>query len=293
MDWLNAYAPDARRDEPIGRLTWYKLGGSAQWFYQPRSHEQLAQVIRRAHREHIPVRVLGGGANVLVADTGVNGIVLRLDQPAFRDVFIDGEVVRAGAGADLMALSRRVSAMGLAGMEGLAGIPGSVGGATRMNAGGKYGSIADVVESIEVMTPLGDVESWTASQVGFRYRGSAVGANIVLSTSMRLHREDSKAVIARYRQYMEEKLESQPMAEHSAGCVFKNPPNAPAGRLIDEAGFKGLVCGRAMVSVRHANFIVAERGASAGEVLKLIDEVREGVRAFHGVELETEIDVWR
>jgi UDP-N-acetylmuramate dehydrogenase len=292
MDWLRDFEADTQRDVALGRMTWFRLGGPGRFLARPSSVEQLAALVRRARDAGVDCRVLGAGANVLVRDEGFDGLVIRLDHPIFKEVRIDGTSVEAGAGVDLMPLARRLSSIGLSGMEGLAGIPATVGGAVRMNAGGRFGEFSDVVREITVLDRDGRVERWPRERIGFGYRRSAVGDRVVLSAQLGLSREDPMVSRERFEEYFGYKLRTQPMAEHTAGCVFKNPPGQSAGRLIDQAGLKGAREGAASVSSQHANFIVGESGATASDVLMLIDRIRDRVRRVWGTELEVEIDIW-
>lgn len=241
----------------------------------------------------MPLKVLGDGANVLVSDNGFDGVVVRLDQPAFRVVQWRGSTVTVGAGVDLMPFSRQCASLGMSGLECMAGIPATVGGAVRMNAGGKFGDFGDVVTGVDVLTPEGRFESWSRERLAFGYRRSAVRGEIILSAELQLRPDDPERIRATYDEYFEFKKRSQPLAAQSAGCIFKNPPGESAGRLIDRAGLKGAVRGGASVSRQHANFIVAERHATAGDVIGLIDLVRQRVAEAFGVQLEVEVDIWQ
>jgi len=279
----------------LAELTWFGLGGRARYVAHPAGADSLGVILRRALDHGVPVKILGGGANVLVRDDGFDGVVVRLDDESFRRVEIDGDCVRAGAGVDLMRLARRCSQAGLAGLECLAGIPGTVGGAIRMNAGGSYGEVSTVVETVAVVDPghpLPQRQTLSRRQVGFGYRRTGLGSRIVTGATFRLRQEDPADVYARFKDLWRLKQASQPMADHSAGCIFTNPKDDSAGRLIDRAGLKGARSGGARVSDRHANFIVADRGATASDVLNLIDLVRDTVCDRFGTELELEIDVW-
>lgn len=292
MTWFNEFDGRVKRDVPLSPLTWFKLGGRARHMFMPGDEKQLARMIRRAREEEMPSRLLGGGANILVRDDGVNGLVIRLSEPAFRQIRHDGDVVTAMGGADLMKLSMHCSRRGLSGLEFLAGIPGTVGGAIRMNAGGKFGQMSDVVRSVRVMTADGNIETRATDEIGFKYRTSKIGACVVLSAELALHADDPQEVMARFHEIWNYKKATQPLAENSAGCIFKNPQGASAGKLIDEAGLKGESVGAASVSVNHANFIVTREGATAAHVLDLVDRIKARVMAEFGVELELEIDVW-
>ncbi|MFQ5414146.1 MAG: UDP-N-acetylmuramate dehydrogenase [Phycisphaerae bacterium] len=292
MDWLSGFANRTARDAALAPRTWYRLGGPAAYLVRPTDPTDLAELVRRAADTRVEVRILGAGANVLVRDAGVDGIVILLDAPAFRTVRVDGTCVEAGAGVDLMPLVRACCARGLSGLECMAGIPGTVGGAVRMNAGGPAGTFGDVVDTIDVLSRTGVRETWPAERIRFGYRTSAVGDCIVLSARLRLCQAHPETVRDRYDAAFAQKRRTQPLADKSAGCVFKNPPGASAGALIDHAGLKGVAYGGASVSTRHANFIVADRGATASDVLNLMDLIRDRVRRVHGTELETELDIW-
>lgn len=291
MNWLNEFDRQTDRDVPLADLTWYRLGGRARFLAHPAGSEQLGEILRRAVEHGVPVKILGGGANVLVRDDGFDGLVVRLDDDSFRKVEFDGQEVRAAGGADFMKLVKDCSRRGLAGMEHLAGIPGTVGGAIRMNAGGRDGDISQCVETVEVIDASGR-RLLNREQVGFSYRHTDLQECVVTSATFQLRQEDAKQVYARFMEYWRTKKDAQPLAEHSAGCVFTNPPGDSAGRLIDRAGLKGARCGGARVSERHANFIVADEGATAADVVKLIERIRDTVRAEFGTELELEIDIW-
>jgi UDP-N-acetylmuramate dehydrogenase len=292
MNWLDEFPGRIERDVPLSPLTWFKLGGRARYVYRPGDESQLARMVEQAGTDGTPLRVLGGGANLLVRDDGVDGVVVRLDQPAFCKVEYQGERVTAAGGVDLMRLTRDCCRRGLSGLECMAGIPGTVGGAIRMNAGGKFGSIESVVETVRLLTPAGELETRRRDELGFAYRHSAIGPRIVVSADLRLQQDDPKRVWARYEEIWAYKKASQPLSENSAGCIFKNPPGTSAGRLIDQAGLKGESVGAASVSHDHANFIVTRKGATATDVLGLVERIRKTVRERFGVELELEIDVW-
>lgn len=292
MLWSDEFADRLRENAPLGELTWFKLGGCARYMFSPSSEGELRDALRAAGEAEIEVRVLGGGANLLVRDDGFDGLVIRLDSPAFQAVEYDGTRVIAGGGADLMMLARDCAGRGLAGFECLAGVPGTVGGAIRMNAGGKYGSISDTVRSVRLMDTDGTTIDVRSRVLGFGYRSSLVGRRIVLGATFELSQEDAESVKERFHRIMGEKKASQPMAAHCAGCMFKNPAGESAGRLIDIAGLKGATAGKARVSELHGNFIVADDGATASDVLTLAQRVQTSVREQTGIDLEMEVEVW-
>ena len=293
MNWWREFESRIECDVPLARMTWFRVGGPARFVFRPRDAEDLGALIRRANSEELPVKVLGSGANVLVSDDGYDGIVVRLDGRSFSRIEVHRGRMKVGAGVELMPLVRRCSERGLAGLEGLAGIPATVGGAIRMNAGGRFGCFEDVVSEVELLRRDGSIECRSRDRMGFGYRRSGVGDAIVLSAALELNEDDPDRVRRRFQECFAFKKSSQPLAEHSAGCVFKNPPVGSAGALIDRAGLKGKAYGRARVSDRHANFIITERGATASDVLSLIELIRERVADVFDTVLELEIDVWR
>jgi UDP-N-acetylmuramate dehydrogenase len=293
MDWFAGLEAICRPDVPLADLTWYRLGGAARWLLAPRNTDELADVLRRCRAAGVAWRVLGRGANVLVSDAGFDGAVITLTAPDFTQVAWDPPRVTAGAGAEFPKLCKEAATRGLGGLEGLAGIPGSVGGIIRMNAGGKYGCIADVAESVQVMAADGTVRTLPATEVGFRYRDTSLHDGIVLGATLHLRPGDPETLLAEFRRVWHEKHTDQPpVSVRCAGCIFKNPPGGAAGRLLDRAGLKGVRRGAAEISTRHANFILAHPGARAQDVLDLILHAKERVRQEFGVELELEVDLW-
>ncbi len=293
MSWWSEFADRIECDAPIGRSTWFRLGGSARFLCHPRDSQDLAALVRCAQKHGVPFKVLGSGANVLVSDDGYDGVVIRLDSEAFRRVDRHEDSMTLGAGVDLMPFAKQCSDEGLSGLECMAGIPATAGGAVRMNAGGRFGSFGDVVRRVTCVGRDGIVETIDQSELGFGYRRSLVGDRIVCSVEIELTQDEPAKVKRRFDEYFSYKQETQPLADKSAGCVFKNPPGQSAGALIDRAGLKGTRCGAAHVSHRHANFIIADPGATATDVMQLIDLVRDRVEREFGTRLEIEIDIWR
>lgn len=280
-------------NHPLRRHTWYRIGGPARYFIRPRSEDELAEVIRRCVAHSLPVYILGLGANLLVRDEGIDGAVIRLDEPVFERMEFEGEIVEAGAGADLQKLIVRTVRAGLAGIETLAGIPGTVGGAIRMNAGGKYGDIGAVVESVKTMDLNGGVTRRERDEIIFGYRSSNLVEPIILSARLKLEPEDPDDLVKRYKEVWMYKRNTQPLNTRNSGCIFKNPGSGQsAGQLIDQAGLKGMRIGRAEVSVKHANFIIAHPDCPSEDVLKLIRVIQERVFERHEVGLEPEVRIW-
>ena len=293
---------DATLDAPIGPLTWYETGGRAEALISPKSLKALQLLCQRCDESGIPVRVLGSGANLLVADDGVDGIVIRLNQPTFQETlwndFDNGKPTRIGAGVDLMGIVQESARRGLSGLSQLAGIPATIGGAVRMNAGGSYGDTAQSIHSIELMTMSGKLCTLTAADLDFGYRHSALPAGIVIAAHCNLCSTDPVALRAHVKEVFEYKKRTQPMGDRSAGCMFKNPidpstgKRESAGKLIDLAGMKGKTSGGAFVSEKHGNFIGIRDGGSANDVLALAFDVQQQVFDHSGIQLEREVVVW-
>ncbi len=281
-----------RREVPLAPYTWLHIGGPAQYFIEPTTVEQLAEVLRRCRENDVPVRVLGGGANLLVDDSGVRGAVVRLAGEQFARVEFRGERLGAGAAADLSRMVLRAVRQGVSGLECLTGIPGTVGGAIRMNAGGKFGDIGNIVESVELMDLDGVPYTRMRGDLAFGYRSTNILAKVILGAEFRVAEDDPHRILNQVKQIWIYKKNTQPLAGRNAGCIFKNPRGLAAGALIDKAGLKGKRIGGAQVSDKHANFIIADEGARASDVLKLINVIREAVYKQFEVYLELEIEVW-
>jgi UDP-N-acetylmuramate dehydrogenase len=274
----------------LARLTTFRIGGPAALFLEPESERDLVAVSEAVRQTGIPVAVLGKGSNVLVADEGYRGLVLRLGR-GYRWSARDGDRLTAGGAMPLPALAGVALAHGLAGLEFGVAIPASLGGAVRMNAGAHGGSLADVIESVD-MFGLSDGSSRRvpADEAGFSYRRSALAADgVVVAATVRLRPGEAPDIRARMDEARAWRRRTQPLAEPNCGSVFKNPHGDHAARLIEEAGAKGRRVGSASISTKHANFIVASEGATASDVLTLVREVRGLVEDRSGVRLETEV----
>ncbi len=281
-----------RPDEPLAPHTWLHVGGPAEYFAEPRSPDELAALVRRCRDDELPVRILGGGSNILVRDEGVPGVVIRLADPGFADIERLGRRLTAGGGAKLGHLISTAVREGLAGLEALVGIPGTIGGALHGNAGSRGGDVGQWASRATVMTAAGEVVERARDELVFAYRQSSLDELVILSAEFELDEEDPDELTKRMQKQWIVKKASQPLGHQSAGCIFKSPSGLNAGVLIDQAGLKGTRVGGAEVSDRHANFIIAEPGATSHDVLRLIDLVRSRVADRSGVELELEIEVW-
>ena len=294
---------DVEPDAPLGPRTWFGVGGRADALVRPRSTEALQTLVSRCHRDGIELRVLGEGANLLVADEGVGGVVVHLDHACFRECSLNRrggvEAVRAMAGADLAKLIIDSTRIGLEGLEGLAGIPASIGGAVRMNAGGAFGAISDRLHSVAVIDRRGEVAIHPAADLAMGYRRCRLPGPVLLWAAFRLDEGDPVALRTRVKEVFAYKRSTQPLADHSAGCMFRNPEaeidgvRRGAGWLIDQAGLKGASVGGASVSRQHANFFTVAPGATASELLELSSLVADRVFERFGIRLEREVVVWR
>jgi UDP-N-acetylmuramate dehydrogenase len=292
MPLLDEFRDIVRRDEPLAPHTYFRLGGPAECFVRPRSIDELAAVVRRCRKDDVPVRLLGGGCNLLVRDEGVRGVVIKLDDHAFTAVNVTGNRVDAGAGAQLSNVITRAAKEKLAGLELLVGIPGTIGGSLCMNAGGRAGDIGQFTSTATIMDWAGEIHVRQRQDLQFNYRETNLDDAIVLGGQFELEQDDPEAIEKRMRKIWITKKASQPMGFQSAGCIFKNTRGLSAGLLIDQTGLKGTKVGGAEVSDRHANFIVANSGCTARDVLRLIDLVRSRVSDRFGIDLELEIKVW-
>jgi UDP-N-acetylmuramate dehydrogenase len=281
-----------KTDESLASRTWFGIGGPAKYFVTPRNVEELAEAVKRCRENDVPVYVLGGGANLLIDDAGVKGAVVHLGQGDFAETAVVEGGVRAMAGVDMGKLVLRCVRDGLSGLECLTGIPGSVGGCVRMNAGGAFGDLGNVVESVQVMNDDGEVFTRYRADLAFAYRSTNIASKFILGAEFRLSEDDPHRILKQVKQIWIYKKNTQPLGHHSAGCIFKNPRGLSAGALIDRAGLKGKRVGGAFVSDKHANFILTDDGAKASDVLKLINIIRETVYKAHEVYLELEIEVW-
>jgi UDP-N-acetylmuramate dehydrogenase len=279
---------------PLGPLTTFGVGGPAEYLVRPRTEAELRDVVERCAKAGLDVRVLGRGSNILVCDEGVKGAVIQLVGEAFSTIAPEDDLLRAGAGAPLPKVVAEAARGSLAGIECLVGIPGTVGGAVRMNAGGAFGDMGQTVERVKVMDARGETFYREREDLAFGYRTSNIAARYVLEVELRLMPDGQKAIQERMKKIWISKKNSQPMNAASAGCVFKNPRGLSAGLLIDQAGLKGAAVGGAVVSRKHANYIVLKdrEKARASDILGLIEQIRKAVKERFDVYLESEIEVW-
>jgi len=277
-----------RADAPLAPITWFRVGGPAEVMFRPADEADLAQFLAALPAE-VPVTVLGVGSNVLVRDGGIAGIVIRLGR-GFAAISIEGERVRAGAATLDANLSRAAAKAGIAGLEFLVGIPGTIGGALRMNAGAFGGELADVARVARAVGRDGTVHRLDAAGLGFSYRRSTVPGDWIFTEATLAGRaDDAQAIAARMAAVVRARDAAQPPGTRTGGSTFKNPPGGRAWELIARAGCRGLRRGGAMVSEKHCNFLVNTGVATAADIEALGEEVRRRVAEETGVTLEWEI----
>ena len=277
---------------PLAPLTTFRIGGPAALFLEPESEADLVAVSEALRESGVPLAILGKGSNVLVADAGFEGLVLRLGR-SYRWSARDGDRLTAGGSMPLPALSGVALSHGLTGLEFGVAIPASMGGAVTMNAGAHGGELADVLESVDAFgLSEGTPRRVSASEAGFSYRSSGFAPDtIVVGATARLSPGEPAEIRERMGEAREWRRRTQPLAEPNCGSVFTNPPRDHAARLIEEAGGKGLRVGLASVSTKHANFIVASEGATAIDVVTLISQIQDLVAERSGVRLEPEVRI--
>lgn len=280
-------------EEPLAPMTTWRIGGPAELLAHPADRDDLVLAVSQANEEGVPWRILGNGSNLLVADEGVRGLVLRL-RKTLDDLHRDGRRLTAGAGLMSPRLASSAAALGLSGIEFLSGIPGTLGGAIIMNAGCHGHEIGDSVEEVEYLEADGTLNRYDRRACRFRYRGSGFrgGAGVVLAATLALAPGDPAEMKKIRAEHAAARRKSQPTALPSCGSVFQNPEGDFAGRLIDEAGLKELRSGEIQISDKHANFFVNHGGGSSADVLALVERVEAEVDRRFGVKLRREFELW-
>jgi UDP-N-acetylmuramate dehydrogenase len=283
---------DLKPGASMAEITYLGIGGTTD-LLRMKKHESIPDILNALDAGGIPFKFLGGGSNLLVADGELPWVVVQLAQPN-PDVVIEGNFAMVDASAELGRMVTFCAKRDLGGMEGLIGVPGTVGGALRMNAGAYGVQIGSYVREVKVYRAAErKIEILRGDQISFEYRHTSFAPDdMMLAVKLELPSKPFREILQGIRICNEKRRASQPLGQKSAGCIFKNPPGASAGRMIDELGLKGLSVGDARVSDAHANFFVNAGTASAKDMLALIADVRERVRAAYGFELENEVVVW-
>ena len=292
VKWLRAL-PGVSEDEPLDSRTSFGIGGPAEFFVEMGKPKAIEEVLAGAAERDIPYMLLGAGTNLLIADAGIEGLVVRVVN---REVHIEGRQITAGAGLKMMRLARIAADANLVGFEFAIGVPGTVGGAVYQNAGCWGKEMREVLVEVDGFTPGKGQKTWNPVDLHFRYRTSALrdGAlrgGLVVAAKIQLERGDGEAARALMAKLTKERNETQPIKTKNCGSVFQNPPGDSAGRLVQAAGLKGAREGKAAVSTLHGNFIVNEGGATADDVKRLIERIQLEVRRRFNIELETEVEM--
>ena len=291
LAWLDGLS-GVEKDASMARKTTFNIGGPAEWFVQAFGANQQELLVRECAQREVPYFILGAGTNLLVADRGIEGLVIRCIS---RDHRVEGDRVYAAAGLKMLRLARIAADAGLVGFEFAIGVPGTIGGAVYQNAGCWGVELSSVLIEAEGFLPGEGHEAWNPDRLQLGYRTSALRegdlrGGLVTGARFQLRPGDGEAAKAEMKRLTEERRQSQPIDTKNCGSVFKNPPGDSAGRLIESAGLKGAREGGAQVSELHANFILNEGGATASDVDRLVNRVRAEVKARFGIELETEVE---
>jgi UDP-N-acetylenolpyruvoylglucosamine reductase len=282
---------EVRLYEPLSKHTTLRVGGPAQFWVEPRNENAFAELIRFCRRENLPLFVIGRGSNLLVRDGGIRGVVVRPSGGDFDKIEVTGDEITAGVGAKLKEVAYAGKVAGLGGLEWMEGIPGSVGGSLRMNAGAMGVQTFENVVRVRYLDANGEAHTKTRGELDVQYRNfPLLENNFAVSAVFRGQHAPTEEIVRKLEASQEKRRTSQPAAK-SAGCIFKNPDSCPAGKLVDELELKNSRVGKARVSEVHGNFIVNDGGATAAEVLELIETIKSVARAKRGIELETEVQI--
>lgn len=279
-------------DESMARHTTFRIGGNADVLVLPASIEEFLAVLKLTKRYSVPLTVLGNGSNVLVRDGGIRGAVVSFGKP-FSYIEKEGAHIKAGAGAMLGTVSLFAANHALSGLEFAVGIPGSLGGAVFMNAGAYDGEMSQVISEVTAVTPEGEIRRYRTKEMDFSYRHSVFQQNghIICEIELTLRESKAAAIQEKMAEFTRRRMEKQPLDKPSAGSTFKRPPGLFAGTLIDEAGLKGFTVGGAQVSGKHAGFVINKGGATAADVLSLIEEIQRRIEEKNGIRLTPEIRI--
>ncbi len=281
-----------REGEPLAPHTWLRIGGPAKFYSEPTEHESLIELVKGAQASNIPIRVLGGGSNLLVPSEGLDGLVLNLSAPAFSSMAIEGNSIRCGGGTKLSHLVTHSVGAGLSGLEYLVGIPGTVGGALSGNASTLNGDIGQRVSKVRLLTRRGEVIERNRQQLQFSHHKSSLDELVILEATFELEESEVKYLTQRMQTLWIVKRSNQPTIQTSAIIPFVDPDTSSAAELIELAGLRGAVEGNVHLSTHHPNFLVSTPNATSQQVLALIHRVREVVQQRTGVQLRTHVTIW-
>jgi len=281
-----------RQNESLAPHTWLRLGGPAELFAEPNTTEELQTLVKRCHEQNVPVRIIGSGSNLLVRDQGVPGVVVALNHPAFASIQVEGAKLTTGGGAKLSSVVSTSVGRGLAGLESLAGVPGTVGGALHGNSGANGVDIGQHLVSADVMTQTGEIHTRQAGELQFTYRQSSLDELVILSATFELEQVDAQELTRRMQKFWIVQKAAQPGGGESVGYLFIDPPGLSASSLIEQAGLKTTKVGGAEICTEHPNFVVAGADATAEDVEKLATLVQSRVKEVTGVELIRQLSTW-
>ncbi|MCM8801218.1 MAG: UDP-N-acetylmuramate dehydrogenase [Candidatus Omnitrophica bacterium] len=294
MSWWKRLKGKIKFFEPLAKHTTFKIGGKAEYFIEPKDTLDLKLILRYAKKYKKPIYLLGAGSNILVKDTDMKGIVVHLNSSFFKRVSFKDNLLEAGCGVKLNRIINEAYKRGLSGLEFLAGVPGTLGGALMMNAGAFGKSIGELVEEVKVMDYNGNEKRLTLRDLKIGYRRLGLKDCVILTACLRLNKKNKIKIKQTLVRYLKKRIATQEMLLPSAGCVFKNPSGKrSAGELIDLCGLKGKRIGDAFVSLKHANFIVNLGRAKAKDVLGLMHLIRRKVKKRFKIDLEPEIKIWK
>jgi UDP-N-acetylmuramate dehydrogenase len=292
MAWLTGLEHILRQDQSLAPYCWLGLGGSAEYFAEPTTQDELLLLVQRCRDHDVPVRLLGGGSNLLVQEAGVRGVVIHLGAPAFGGIGVTDNSITAGGGAELSHVILTGVREGLAGLEGLVGIPGTVGGALHGNAGDRSVFVGRCLLEAMVVTRAGAFLTRTADELQFAYRESSLDELAIVSARFGLEREDRDELTRRMQKLWIVRRAAQPTRERRTACLFKDPMSKTATEVIEEAGLKGYAEGGVALFDRDCNFVIVSDEATTQDVLRLLDFIRKQVARRCDVELELAIEVW-
>ena len=293
MAQFDEFRTFVRRDVPLAMHTRLQLGGPAEFFAEPVTETELIDLLKQSQKENVPVRVLGAGSNVLAPEEGLSGVVLSLSSPVFCRVAVEGRRVTAGAGAKLGRVITQAVSQGLAGIEGLIGIPGTIGGALAGNTGTNNGDLGQWVESVTISDFDGKISVLSKNEISFGYRSSSLDDTVILSATLLLDQDGPVELSRRMQKLWIVRKAQQPGSELASAYVFKNPKmGTSAGEWIEQAGLKGTCIGGAKISERNANFILVEPEGTVDDVLRLIRLVQDQVETRTEIELEPALEIW-
>lgn len=292
MDLIKGFENIVSENEPLAPWTRMRIGGVAEFFAEPTSVEQLAELVVRFRDADLPVRLLGGGSNLLVRDEGTAGLVINLSAPAFCKLDVSDDTVRVGGGTRLSHLVSLGVGQGFSGLENLVGIPGTVGGALHGNSGNQHAAIGTWTRSATVLTRKGELVTRDTGDINFGYRQSSLTELVIVEATLKFETEEVDQLTRRMQKLWIVKRSSQPASDQDAGYVFHDVGGEPAGRLIEQAGLRGTRIGSVEISSGDANFFVTSPGATSDDVLRLIELVQTQVNERLGIELKQSLAVW-